>query len=143
MTSEAHYDDDISRRLAAGEIDHLTAAQMRGQNLFDGPAAAGAQRAEPGAAVSAAAARVPGQNMRAGSGTGLASPRPRYSVRRVLCGVWWALGTLLFAISALVSLFGGHFLQFIGATAIAGLVGWYDYRVWTFKAKWLMFLIIF
>jgi hypothetical protein len=113
MTSEAHHDDDISRRLAAGEIDDLTAAPMHGQN------------------------------MQAGPGTGPVPLRPRYSARRVLCGAWWALGTLLFAISALISLFGGHFLQFLGAMAIAGLVGWYDYRVWTFKTKWLMFLIIF
>lgn len=69
--------------------------------------------------------------------------KPRYSTRRVLCGIWWALGTAICAISALISLFGGHFLQFLGAGAIAGLIGWYDYRIWTFKAKWLMFLIIF
>lgn len=69
--------------------------------------------------------------------------RPRYSTRRILCGIWWALGTAICGISALISLFGGHFLQFLGAGAIAGLIGWYDYRIWTFKAKWLMFLIIF
>jgi hypothetical protein len=140
MTSGARYDDDISRRLAAGEIDHLTAAQMRSQNLLEDTAAGGARR---GTAASAAAARSPGKNAQAGWDTGQTLLRPRYSVRRVLCGVWWALGTLLCGISALVSLFGGHFLQFLGAAAIAGLVGWYDYRVWTFKAKWLMFLIIF
>jgi hypothetical protein len=69
--------------------------------------------------------------------------RPSYSSRRLLCGIWWALGTAIFAISAVISLFGGHFLQFLGAGAMAGLIGWYDYRIWTFKAKWLMFLIIF
>lgn len=69
--------------------------------------------------------------------------RPRYTTRRLLCGIWWALGTAICGISAIVSLFAGHFLQFLGAAAIAGLIGWYDYRIWTFKAKWLMFLIIF
>lgn len=78
-----------------------------------------------------------------GNGLGGTLGRPRYSARRLLCGIWWALGTAICAISAVISLFGGHFLQFLGAGAIAGLIGWYDYRIWTFKAKWLMFLIIF
>jgi hypothetical protein len=69
--------------------------------------------------------------------------RPRYTTRRLLCGIWWALGTAICGISALISLFGGHFLQFLGAAAITALIGWYDYRIWTFKAKWLTFLIIF
>lgn len=142
MTSEARHNNDMNSGPAAGEIDHVTAAQMRGQNPLEGPAAAGAPRAEPGTAMSAAA-RVPRQNTQAGSSPGLATLRPRYTVRRVLCGIWWAIGTVLCATSALISLSGGHFLQFLGATAIAALVGWYDYRVWTFKAKWLMFLIIF
>ena len=84
-----------------------------------------------------------GQRLGAGNGPGGTLSRPRYSARRVLCGIWWALGTAICAISALISLFGGHFPQFLGAGAIAGLIGWYDYRIWTFKAKWLMFLIIF
>ena len=69
--------------------------------------------------------------------------RPRYTTRRLLCGIWGALGTAICGISALISLFGGHFLQFLGAAAITVLIGRYDYRIWTFKAKWLMFLIIF
>jgi hypothetical protein len=143
MTSGARYDDDISRRLAADEIDRLTAAQMRSQNLPEDRTADGARRAQPGTAASAAGAQSPGKNAKEERDTGQTLLRPHYSVRRVLCGAWWALGTLLFGISALISLFGGHFLQFLGAAALAGLVGWYDYRVWTFKAKWLMFLIIF
>ena len=66
-----------------------------------------------------------------------------YSARRVVCGLWWGLGTILGAISALIGLTDSHFLQFLGAAAITALIGWYDYRIWTFKAKWLMFLIIF
>src|ERR1039458_1131094 len=65
------------------------------------------------------------------------------SARRVVCGLWWGLGTILGAISALIGLTDSHFLQFLGAAAITALIGWYDYRIWTFKAKWLMFLIIF
>jgi hypothetical protein len=68
---------------------------------------------------------------------------PRYSARRLICGLWWGLGTMIGAISALISLTDSHFLQFLGAAAITALIGWYDYRIWTFKAKWLMFLIIF
>ena|SRR5258708_7518305 len=143
MTSGAHYDDDIRRRLAADETDHPATARMRSQNLLEDTATGGARRAQPGTAAPAAAAQSPGRNAKEERDTGQTLLRPRYSVRRVLCGVWWALGTLLCGISALVSLFGGHFLQFLGAAALAGLMGWYDYRVWTFKAKWLMFLIIF
>ena len=83
------------------------------------------------------------QQLTPGTGPRGTLTRPRYSTRRLLCGIWWALGTAICAISALISLFGGHFLQFLGAAAITGLIGWYDYRIWTFKAKWLMFLIIF
>jgi hypothetical protein len=90
MTSGARYDDDISRRLAAGEIDHLTAAQMRSQNLLEDTAGGGARRAQPGTAASAAAALSPGQNAKAERDTDQTLFRPRYSVRRVLCGVWWA-----------------------------------------------------
>ena len=79
----------------------------------------------------------------AGPVAGGSISRPRYTTRRLLCGIWWALGTALCGISALISLFGGHFLQFLGAAAITALIGWYDYRIWTFRAKWLMFLIIF
>lgn len=84
-----------------------------------------------------------GQQLTPGTGLSGTLSRPRYSTRRLLCGIWWALGTAICAISALISLSGGHFLQFLGAGAITGLIGWYDYRIWTFKAKWLMFLIIF
>jgi hypothetical protein len=62
MTSGARYDDDISRRLAAGEIDHLTAAQMRSQNLLEDPAAGGARQPQRGTVASAAAAQSPGKN---------------------------------------------------------------------------------
>lgn len=84
-----------------------------------------------------------GQRLGADNSLGGTLSRPHYSTRRILCGIWWALGTAICTISALISLFGGHFLQFLGAGAIAGLIGWYDYRIWTFKAKWLMFLIVF
>lgn len=69
--------------------------------------------------------------------------RPRYSVRRVICGIYWAIGTVICVVSAFINLFGGKFLAFLAAAAIGALVGWYDYRIWSFRAKWLMFLIIF
>lgn len=72
-----------------------------------------------------------------------AAVRPHYSARRAICGAWWAVLTVLAGGGAVVSLFEGHFLQFLAGAAFAGLAGWYDYRVWTLRAKWLMFLIIF
>ena len=199
MTTEARY-DDISRRLAGGEIDHLTAAQMRGERLLGGSAAGGAGDVQPSAAApragrhaaasgagepagasvaaetagasgageparasvaskhaaasgagepaGASGAGEPAGASGAGEPAGASVPgkpavRPHYSVRRVACGAWWALGTLLLAIATIANLASGSFLQALVALALTGLVGWYDYRVWTFKAKWLMFLIIF
>jgi hypothetical protein len=68
---------------------------------------------------------------------------PRYSVRRVACGIWWAIGTLVCAISVVTDLAAGKFLPALLVIGLTALLGWYDYRIWTFRAKWLMFLIIF
>ena len=70
-------------------------------------------------------------------------PQPRYSFKRVVCGIWWGLVTLLLAITVVSALAGGAFGAAFGALVLGALSGWYDWRIWTFRAKWLMFLIIF
>jgi hypothetical protein len=62
---------------------------------------------------------------------------------RVLCGICWALWTLLFAVGALVSLFQGSIGPFLLGAVLAGLAGWYDYRIWALKARRLTLFIIF
>jgi hypothetical protein len=68
---------------------------------------------------------------------------PRMTGWRVTCGICWAFWTLLFAISALVSLFHGGFGTFLAGGILAGLAGWYDYRIWTLRARRLTLFIIF
>jgi len=68
---------------------------------------------------------------------------PRMSGWRVICGICWACWTLLFGVGALVSLFQGSFGPFLIAGVLAGLAGWYDYRIWTLKARRLTLFIVF
>ena len=108
-----------------------------------GPSPYGSGPVGPAPGGPAPGGPVPGGPVPGGPGAAGNLGRPRYTTRRLLCGIWWALGTAICGISSFISLFGGHFLQFLGAALITALIGWYDYRIWTFKAKWLMFLIIF
>jgi hypothetical protein len=68
---------------------------------------------------------------------------PRMTPYRVVCGICWAVWTLLFGVSALVSLSQGGIGTFFIAGALAGLAGWYDLRIWTLKARRLTLFIIF
>jgi hypothetical protein len=68
---------------------------------------------------------------------------PRMTPYRVVCGICWAVWTLLFGVSALVSLSQGGIGTFFIAAALAGLAGWYDFRIWTLKARRLTLFIIF
>jgi hypothetical protein len=68
---------------------------------------------------------------------------PRMTPYRVVCGICWAVWTLLFGVSALVSLSQGGIGTFFIAGALAGLAGWYDFRIWTLKARRLTLFIIF
>ena len=54
----------------------------------------------------------------------------------------WAGWTLLLAIGSVVTLANGSPAGLLGLV-LAGLAGWYDYRMWTGRAKWLNILIIF
>ncbi|MGH3068335.1 MAG: hypothetical protein ACRDMI_07075 [Streptosporangiaceae bacterium] len=68
---------------------------------------------------------------------------PRMTGWRAVCGICWGLWTLLFGVGAVVSLFQGSLGSFLLAAALAGLAGWYDYRIWTLKARRLTLFIIF
>jgi hypothetical protein len=68
---------------------------------------------------------------------------PQMTGWRTTCGICWALWTLVFGIGALVSLAHASFGSFLVAGIRAGLAGWYDYRIWTLKARRLTIFIIF
>jgi hypothetical protein len=58
---------------------------------------------------------------------------------RILCGICWAFWTFLFILAMLFAPGSGHFGGFI----LAALSGFYDWRIWTRRAKYLSMLIIF
>ena len=62
-------------------------------------------------------------------------PRRRMSVYRILCGLSWAVLTVFVLAGGIaeltVSNVGGAVLCFV----IAAGAGWYDYRIWTLKAR--------
>jgi hypothetical protein len=62
---------------------------------------------------------------------------------RVACGVCWGLWTVLFGVGAIVGLSQGSIGTFLLGAVLAGLAGWYDYRIWTLKARRLTLFIIF
>lgn len=68
---------------------------------------------------------------------------PHMTGWRITCGICWAVWTLLFGIGALVALSQGGFGTFLVGGILAGLAGWYDYRIWTLKARRLTLFIIF
>ena len=70
------------------------------------------------------------------------APQPRMTVFRVICGVVWAAIAIGFAIGVIVNVTGhGSAGDIIVGAIISVLAGWYDYRIWTLKARRL-FLII-
>lgn len=68
---------------------------------------------------------------------------PRMTGWRVACGVCWGLWTVLFGVGAIVGLSQGSIGTFLLGAVLAGLAGWYDYRIWTLKARRLTLFIIF
>lgn len=62
--------------------------------------------------------------------------------RRAGYGILWAGWTVLLLISGLIGLFSGQILGGLLALALAGLAGRYDYRIWTWQARRLLFFII-
>jgi hypothetical protein len=94
---------------------------------------------------SGAAGMTPGEQAayRQGQRDLLARVRqPRMTVFRAICGVVWAAIAIGFAIGVIVNIAGhGSAGDIIIGAIIAVLAGWYDYRIWTLKARRL-FLII-
>ncbi|HEX4258552.1 MAG TPA: hypothetical protein VH089_25930 [Streptosporangiaceae bacterium] len=71
------------------------------------------------------------------------SVAPPYSHgRRIFYGLVWAGWTALLTIAGFAALFGGQVLVGLFALAAAGVAGHYDYRIWTWQARRLLFLII-
>lgn len=65
---------------------------------------------------------------------------PTMSGWRVACGLVWAFWTLIFTIGIFVNgTVGGTLLCIV----LAGLSGWYDYRIWALKARRLTLFLIF
>ena len=62
---------------------------------------------------------------------------------RVICGLCWGLWTAGFTVAAFASLSGGQFGTFLGGAVLGGLAGWYDYRIWTGRARRLTLFLIF
>ena len=62
--------------------------------------------------------------------------------RRIFYGLLWAGWTALLTIAGFAGLFGGQVLAGLLALAAAGVAGHYDYRIWTWQARRLLFLII-
>jgi len=62
--------------------------------------------------------------------------------KRIGYGLLWAGWTLLLTIAGFAGLFGGHLLSGLFALVLAALAGRYDYRIWTWQARRLLFFII-
>jgi hypothetical protein len=68
--------------------------------------------------------------------------QPRMTAYRVICGIVWAAISIGFAIGVIVNIAGhGNAGDIIVGIVIAVLAGWYDYRIWTLKARRLFLLI--
>lgn len=120
--------------------DHIEQARRDGRNLLGSPALG-----DFAAENLDTAARTPEQ-IAYERGQQDAMRRlitPRMTGWRITCGICWAFWTLLFGIGALVGLFHGGFGTFLVGGILASLAGWYDYRIWTLKARRLTLFIIF
>jgi hypothetical protein len=62
--------------------------------------------------------------------------------KRTGYGLLWAGWTLLLTIAGFAGLFGGQILTGLLALVLAALAGRYDHRIWTWRARRLLFLII-
>jgi hypothetical protein len=92
---------------------------------------------EPDFGVQADTSATPGQFAAQG---GQRAAR-RMSVPRTICGVIWAVIAIICGVGGVLELTisntGGAILSFV----IAVLAGWYDYRVWTFRARLLVLIL--
>ena len=70
------------------------------------------------------------------------APRRRraFSVVRIACGALWAAFTIILAAGTVMEWLTGLHAASIMCFVFAVGCGWYDYRIWTFKARRLWFL---
>src|SRR5262245_44973570 len=68
---------------------------------------------------------------------------PYSNTKRVGFGLLWVGWTLILVIAGFTGLFGGQILGGLVALALGALAGRYDYRIWTWRARRLLFFIIF
>jgi hypothetical protein len=72
-----------------------------------------------------------------------AVPRLPYSHgKRAGYGLLWAAWTAVLTIGGFAELFGGQIPGGLFALVLAALAGRYDYRIWTWRARRLLFLIV-
>src|SRR3984957_1158668 len=66
---------------------------------------------------------------------------PRMTVFRGICGVVWAGISVAFALGAIYNIGQHSWGDVVFGLLIAILAGWYDYRIWTLKARRLWLII--
>ena len=72
-----------------------------------------------------------------------AAPRLPYGHgKRAGYGLLWAAWTAVLTIGGFAELFGGQILGGLFALVLTALAGRYDYRIWTWRARRLLFLIV-
>jgi hypothetical protein len=96
----------------------------------------------PGVASRTPGQSVPATGTAAGTAAG-ATARYRMTAWRAACGVCWAGWTFVFAVAAILAVGSGNILGFLASAVLAGLAGWYDYRIWSCQARRLTLFIIF
>lgn len=62
--------------------------------------------------------------------------------KRAGYGILWAAWTAVLTIAGFTGLFGGQVLTGLVVLVLAALAGRYDYRIWTWRARRLLFFII-
>jgi len=59
----------------------------------------------------------------------------------VICGILWGAVALVFGIGAIYNVSHNTWGEVAFGAVIAALAGWYDYRIWTLKARRLWLVI--
>jgi len=73
---------------------------------------------------------------------GTAQRLPYSYGKRAGYGLLWAAWTSVLTIAGFAGLFGGQVLGGFFTLALAALAGRYDYRIWTWRARRLLLLLI-
>lgn len=72
-----------------------------------------------------------------------ASKRPPYSDgKRAGYGLLWAAWTAVLTIAGFTGLFSGQIVGGLFTLVLAALAGRYDYRIWTWRARRLLFFLV-